>query len=1817
MATNNEGIPINVSDKLREVSKNISISTTVKMSVEDNQDTNVSVLTTPATQFDKPKVKQEPMPVEKDDDIFEGDVKETKDIKNENLDLSGNSEYIEDETGFEDMSYPPMEIDESVGYNFDGFVHPIHYTDVIEDDLNDIDEDSKDNDPDFGQKKKKKKKVQNESLIPRDDQMKIRRVAKPKILECTDDLTKIDHCEDNPNFAVVVDFIEKFGEHLGQKKIPIKDLQSMISDHDNEPHSDLIKLHTNLLRKTKLPKKTLITKKTWETALILFCHTTGGMVGEGLELQKLGYAQISLSLRLEILKNLMESQFDWNERIRMLVDDLPVETLRIEPTGTDIEGKIYWTQIDDHAEIRIYTEDYRHDTWGNVVQNRVELVSLLDKLKDEKLYKQELEKLKIHEADVQDQNAVIDVIAEMEKEQEVKTQGFNTEYTCEVCKLKFESKVAVMEHYSGGHMSFKLKEKFRHLVENGKCKMCKFEAANEKLIWIHIGAFHEKVNSVLKESKLKPIGDNTKSVNEEKTNPEVSEVPKPTAEPNGKNEDTAVINKLEKKIEELKYEMIDSGADNQPMTEASAGPKVQNNQECNEELSMMEGIEKRKVNPILNLDGITDIEENEVAPEASDKIEKDEPIVENNGVAKTARGKKVSNVKSKDIEEDTSSKGKRGRKRKADAQTVQNSEEDSKSMDINMEVVGKSADTKTKAKQKEPKNKADEEGNESVDRPRRGRACKEIAEILKVPDTNPIKKGKEKNTEKEEPIGKGQKENKGEKDIKEEINKTNPNNENNTKEDKNKKNKVDKSKKGKSQKEDNSNEANLKEEMEDKKEIKEENNEQNTNDGKNENDTKDVKNKNSKNEKGKRGRGKKEDNSNEANKTDDKKEEETKKEDTKKGGSKKPGTKKGVKKEEIVKEEDLEVKEPDTSVQQIKDEKTEKTKRGRTPRKNKAVLDVTAEVKEQRDVVQEEVKTDDPKSPKDQKKKSTSPVKKAAKTAIVKKIDNEIVINSTEVGVESQNLGLKEESLNSEKNAKGSQSKRAPSKKAQKEADNKKKIEENTENKDKTEKQTVTKGQGKRKGTGDETEKQTKKKKVEDTNTTNKNVRERKSRNVKKPVYDISDDIIDEDFISEENELLEKTLELTNQDQDKSKEDTVEEKTVKGKKGPKIKEKKVRQRKVKAEKKVIDIAKEMKVKKRKETKLSCKKCNQWKDGKESVFKCSNCEQGWHQHCAIPPLYHEPEEDWLCPLCHHVALVKKLEKTLAEFDILMERAEERRLADLIENQSRVTDDQYDDLNDYSYTGEKVNINVQVNPPLIKDIKRKNYYESSDEDAPESDDDEWGVQLTESCTCEGDGDCVYCKRMQGCTCNGHGTCRLCQAKSEKRNEKPGTKGPQKMSTTEMFMKTGKTRQTPDVVFDGFRYRGTARGRFMPRRMRRGRGGRGTGMGRGQPPTTSYTPSTPSTPSIGKNLPPGITITSTPAEKKPFSSLGIGRSLPPGITVMDSSGKDISHLAPKARAPVPELNLPGISLSRANEPPAKVIDIIDLSDSDDEPEILEQPPSMAVVPYRPPGQVQSGPYAPPQGGPRGQNQVGGRMQMQRRPMPPGMRRPMQQGGMMRPRAPMQQGGRIIVQNRGRPGTPLQRGNMVRRGGPPQRGSYPMSRGPSIQGQRGYPPQRRPIPVQGGMRPPRPGMRPMRPGMRPGMRPMQRPGMPSRRPMMRRPMGRIMSGGMRPRGPMMRPPQGGRGPRPMMRMRGRPMPGRGGPRPQITKQPDIVIPTVTPGHEPSPDMDIVADNADIPNMDGQDDRVVGYSSDENLSRLPQFIQVEKVLEYDVLDLE
>ena len=128
-----------------------------------------------------------------------------------------------------------------------------------------------------------------------------------------------------------------------------------------------------------------------------------------------------------------------------------------------------------------------------------------------------MEKIKAMEAEKKEQEDIIDTITEMEKDEKTKTHEFNTDYICEVCMLEMESKLNLMEHYSNSHMAFNLKEKFEHLVDNGQCKICKFEEEEEHLLFIHIGTLHEKVNVVLKENGLKPVGDKI-AEDKEKTN---------------------------------------------------------------------------------------------------------------------------------------------------------------------------------------------------------------------------------------------------------------------------------------------------------------------------------------------------------------------------------------------------------------------------------------------------------------------------------------------------------------------------------------------------------------------------------------------------------------------------------------------------------------------------------------------------------------------------------------------------------------------------------------------------------------------------------------------------------------------------------------------------------------------------------------------------------------------------------------------------------------------------------------------------------------------------------------------------------------------------------------------------------------------------------------------------------------------------------------------------------------------------------------------------------------------------------------------------
>ena len=158
------------------------------------------------------------------------------------------------------------------------------------------------------------------------------------------------------------------------------------------------------------------------------------------------------------------------------------------------------------------------------------------------------------------------------------------------------------------------------------------------------------------------------------------------------------------------------------------------------------------------------------------------------------------------------------------------------------------------------------------------------------------------------------------------------------------------------------------------------------------------------------------------------------------------------------------------------------------------------------------------------------------------------------------------------------------------------------------------------------------------------------------------------------------------------------------------------------------------------------------------------------------------------------LVTSLSNTLAELDVLSEKVEEKRLAEMEVNHStEVEDEEEEDAEESENT--KTKDDEGPSRDLVKYLP--NYYESSDED-----DD-----AQPACACggaPGSGSCAWCKKLRGCTCEGQGTCRLCEREAESEDSEDEVeiledKSDKKaeLSTTELFLLTGKVTRRPSQV------------------------------------------------------------------------------------------------------------------------------------------------------------------------------------------------------------------------------------------------------------------------------------------------------------------------------------------------------------------------------------------------------------------------------------
>ncbi|XP_055644693.1 remodeling and spacing factor 1 [Toxorhynchites rutilus septentrionalis] len=180
-------------------------------------------------------------------------------------------------------------------------------------------------------------------------------------------------CIYDPNFAVIYMFLDKFADECGISKPSITELAFMLESNDHVAPA-LQDIHVKLLRKMKK----MVPYGKWENTLAKFVHTYSNQ--DAWEIERFGYKNAQIAVKLRVLKALVETQFDRNVKFKGHINSIPAEQLRSEPVGRDRFGNIYWCIMDKHCNVRIFRENVDDETWCVVASNRNELEQLIKTL---------------------------------------------------------------------------------------------------------------------------------------------------------------------------------------------------------------------------------------------------------------------------------------------------------------------------------------------------------------------------------------------------------------------------------------------------------------------------------------------------------------------------------------------------------------------------------------------------------------------------------------------------------------------------------------------------------------------------------------------------------------------------------------------------------------------------------------------------------------------------------------------------------------------------------------------------------------------------------------------------------------------------------------------------------------------------------------------------------------------------------------------------------------------------------------------------------------------------------------------------------------------------------------------------------------------------------------------------------------------------------------------------------------------------------------------------------------------------------------------
>uniref|UniRef100_A0A3P8SVH1 Remodeling and spacing factor 1b, tandem duplicate 1 n=1 Tax=Amphiprion percula TaxID=161767 RepID=A0A3P8SVH1_AMPPE len=180
-----------------------------------------------------------------------------------------------------------------------------------------------------------------------------------------------------PNYAVICSFLERYGALLDLPELTFPQLERYLQDTSSVPKL-LVDLHVKLLR--KIGKS--VSADRWEKYLVRVCqefNTTWAW-----ELEQKGYKELTMECKTGILKYLCECQFDENVKFKTAINDEDPDKMRLQPIGRDKDGQMYWFQLDQDDNVRVYVEeqdDIDGSSWKCIVRDRNDLAEVVALLK--------------------------------------------------------------------------------------------------------------------------------------------------------------------------------------------------------------------------------------------------------------------------------------------------------------------------------------------------------------------------------------------------------------------------------------------------------------------------------------------------------------------------------------------------------------------------------------------------------------------------------------------------------------------------------------------------------------------------------------------------------------------------------------------------------------------------------------------------------------------------------------------------------------------------------------------------------------------------------------------------------------------------------------------------------------------------------------------------------------------------------------------------------------------------------------------------------------------------------------------------------------------------------------------------------------------------------------------------------------------------------------------------------------------------------------------------------------------------------------------